>query len=128
LGVIRELLLLPLLFYHKLHTFKMSFLLRRTSFAVSRALGKPRYINIMTATSAAATTTPAAVVASLDHLVLTVKSIPATTKWYEENLGMRHESFTSASTPDIRRHSLIFGNQKINLHEAGKVCRLHFTS
>ncbi|EPE35032.1 Glyoxalase/Bleomycin resistance protein/Dihydroxybiphenyl dioxygenase [Glarea lozoyensis ATCC 20868] len=74
----------------------------------------------MTADTPAATTTPAATISSLDHLVLTVKSIPATTKWYEQNLGMKHESFTSASSPEIRRHSLIFGDQKINLHEAGK--------
>jgi hypothetical protein len=75
----------------------------------------------MTADSPAATITPAATISSLDHLVLTVKSISESTKWYERNLGMKHESFTSASTPDIKRHSLIFGNQKINLHEAGKV-------
>lgn len=33
---------------------------------------------------------------------------------------MKHESFTSVATPDITRHSLIFGSQKINLHERGK--------
>jgi len=64
--------------------------------------------------------TPAANLKSLDHLVLTVKSIPTTTAWYKQNLGMRAESFVSVSTPDITRHSLIFGEQKINLHQLGK--------
>lgn len=30
------------------------------------------------------------------------------------------ESFVSAATPSITRHSLIFGSQKINLHQLGK--------
>lgn len=54
-------------------------------------------------------------------IVLTVASIPKTKAWYEQNLGMRAESFVSAATADITRHSLIFGQQKINLHELGKV-------
>jgi len=33
---------------------------------------------------------------------------------------MRSESFVSAATPDITRYSLIFGEQKINLHQLGK--------
>jgi hypothetical protein len=67
---------------------------------------------------------PAAKITSLDHLVLTVSSIATTQKWYEQNLGMKHESFVSAATPSITRHSLIFGSQKINLHQLGKVPRL----
>jgi len=63
---------------------------------------------------------PAATIQSLDHLVLTVKSIPDTTKWYTTNLGMRSESFISDASPEVTRHSLIFGSQKINLHESGK--------
>ncbi|KAN0089229.1 Glyoxalase/Bleomycin resistance protein/Dihydroxybiphenyl dioxygenase [Hyaloscypha variabilis] len=63
---------------------------------------------------------PAAKITSLDHLVLTVSSIPATQKWYEQNLGMKSESFVSAATPSITRHSLLFGQQKINLHQLGK--------
>ena len=70
---------------------------------------------------------PAATVISLDHLVLTVRSIPASIEWYTQYLGMRHESFVSAATPDITRHSLVFSNQKINLHESGKV-GFHFQS
>ncbi|XMA07994.1 hypothetical protein WAI453_000785 [Rhynchosporium graminicola] len=63
---------------------------------------------------------PAAVVQSLDHIVLTVKSIPKTIEWYTSNLGMRSECFVSDGSPDIKRHSLIFGDQKINLHESEK--------
>jgi catechol 2,3-dioxygenase-like lactoylglutathione lyase family enzyme len=62
----------------------------------------------------------AATIKALDHLVLTVKSIPETTEWYTKHLGMRAESFVSAATLDTTRHSLIFGQQKINLHELGK--------
>src|ERR1700709_723105 len=65
--------------------------------------------------------THAATIKSLDHLVLTVKSISRTGEWYTQNLGMRAESFVSVATPDITRHSLIFGQQKINLHQLGKV-------
>jgi catechol 2,3-dioxygenase-like lactoylglutathione lyase family enzyme len=65
--------------------------------------------------------TPAATIKSLDHLVLTVASVPKTTEWYSKNLGMKSESFVSAATPDITRYSLIFGQQKINLHELGNV-------
>jgi len=39
---------------------------------------------------------------------------------------MRSESFVSTATPDITRYSLIFGEQKINLHELGKVGYLYF--
>ncbi|CZR63747.1 related to Virulence protein STM3117 [Phialocephala subalpina] len=73
--------------------------------------------------SSTSTSTPlskqASTITSLDHLVLTVKNIEKTKEWYTKNLGMRHEAFVSASTPDITRHSLIFGSQKINLHESG---------
>ncbi|KAE9981126.1 hypothetical protein BLS_007793 [Venturia inaequalis] len=58
-------------------------------------------------------------VKSLDHVVLTVKSIEATVKFYSENLGMEHEVFTSPKDSSIERHSLKFGHQKINLHLAG---------
>ena len=68
-----------------------------------------------------ASTRSAAIIKSLDHLVLTVQSIPASTKWYTQNLGMRSESFISAASPDITRYSLIFGSQKINLHQLGNV-------
>ena len=63
------------------------------------------------------------IVLSLDHIVLTVKSLPATIAFYTTHLGMRHASFTSAKDPAVARHALIFGSgtatQKINLHQAG---------
>lgn len=58
-----------------------------------------------------------ATAASLDHLVLTVKDIDATIKWYEKYLGMKHASFTSGG---VQRHALSFGQQKINLHLSGR--------
>ncbi|OJJ43660.1 hypothetical protein ASPZODRAFT_136111 [Penicilliopsis zonata CBS 506.65] len=59
-------------------------------------------------------------VKSLDHLVLTVRSIPESVAFYTTRLGMRHEMFTSPAAPTVQRHALIFGSQKINLHESGK--------
>ncbi|KAJ6072619.1 hypothetical protein N7467_010704 [Penicillium canescens] len=59
-------------------------------------------------------------VKSLDHLVLTVRSIPRTVAWYTTYLGMRHEIFTSPLNQAVQRHALIFGSQKINLHQSGK--------
>src|SRR5262245_17968224 len=49
---------------------------------------------------------------SLDHLVLTVADIDATVRFYE-SLGMHREVF------DDGRLALRFGDQKLNLHEAG---------
>ncbi|CAN7350512.1 VOC family protein [Acidovorax sp. LjRoot194] len=54
-------------------------------------------------------------VQSLDHLVLTVASIPATIAFYERVLGMATREFKPG------RHALHFGDQKINLHEVGTV-------
>ncbi len=51
---------------------------------------------------------------SLDHLVLTVRSIEETCRFYAEVLGMRVERFGAG------RVALHFGEQKINLHEAGR--------
>jgi catechol 2,3-dioxygenase-like lactoylglutathione lyase family enzyme len=53
---------------------------------------------------------------SLDHLVLTVKDLDATVKFYESVLGMQHTAFTSGG---VERHALKFGDQKINLHVSG---------
>ena len=64
---------------------------------------------------------PVARVVSLDHVVLTVKSIPETIAWYEKTLGMKSEGFRSAANPETTRYSLKFGSQKINLHQLGKV-------
>nr|KAK5436029.1 hypothetical protein LTR18_009608 [Exophiala xenobiotica] len=57
---------------------------------------------------------------SLDHLVLTVKDLDASVKFYEQVLGMQHTSFGAANDPSIQRHALNFGRQKINLHISGK--------
>ncbi|KAJ5539300.1 hypothetical protein N7513_007632 [Penicillium frequentans] len=59
-------------------------------------------------------------VKSLDHLVLTVRSIPDTVAFYTTHLGMRHEVFASPANPAVQRNALIFGSQKINLHQSGK--------
>jgi catechol 2,3-dioxygenase-like lactoylglutathione lyase family enzyme len=50
----------------------------------------------------------------LDHLVLTVASIEATCAFYETVLAMRVETFGAG------RKALVFGRQKINLHQAGR--------
>ncbi|MEC1503684.1 VOC family protein [Bacillus sonorensis] len=49
----------------------------------------------------------------LDHFVLTVKNLQETINFYTCVLGMEEETFGSG------RKALRFGNQKINLHEAG---------
>jgi catechol 2,3-dioxygenase-like lactoylglutathione lyase family enzyme len=53
-------------------------------------------------------------VVSLDHLVLTVRSVEATCAFYAGVLGMEVVTFGEG------RKSLTFGSQKINLHERGK--------
>lgn len=50
----------------------------------------------------------------IDHIVLTVKSIDVTTEFYERALGMEVVTFGEG------RKALSFGEQKFNLHEAGK--------
>ncbi|MDG6773174.1 VOC family protein [Thiomicrorhabdus sp. ZW0627] len=49
----------------------------------------------------------------LDHLVLTVKDLNKTVRFYESVLGMEKVVFGQ------NRVALKFGNQKINLHQAG---------
>ncbi len=46
----------------------------------------------------------------LDHLVLTVRDVEASCRFYQAALGMRRESFGAG------RVALHFGRQKINLH------------
>ena len=50
----------------------------------------------------------------LDHLVLTVNDIEATCRFYSTVLGMEILSFGSG------RRALVFGEQKLNLHEKGR--------
>jgi catechol 2,3-dioxygenase-like lactoylglutathione lyase family enzyme len=49
---------------------------------------------------------------ALDHLVLTVVDVEATVRFYEK-LGFRREAFGAG------RVALRFGEQKLNLHQAG---------
>jgi catechol 2,3-dioxygenase-like lactoylglutathione lyase family enzyme len=51
----------------------------------------------------------------LDHVVLTVRSIPVTVAFYERVLGMQ------ARRCGEDRIALHFGHQKLNLHEVGRV-------
>jgi len=50
----------------------------------------------------------------LDHLVLTVKNLQETCTFYQRVLGMKVITF------GVDRTALKFGNQKINLHQAGQ--------
>ena len=51
----------------------------------------------------------------IDHLVLTVADIEATTQFYERALGFKRETFRG---PDGQpRYALTFGRQKINLQD-----------
>jgi catechol 2,3-dioxygenase-like lactoylglutathione lyase family enzyme len=55
---------------------------------------------------------------SIDHLVLTVSDLEKTIAFYER-LGMRREEFGDG------RLALRFGDQKLNLHQAGKAFQPH---
>jgi catechol 2,3-dioxygenase-like lactoylglutathione lyase family enzyme len=55
-----------------------------------------------------------AMITSLDHLVLTVRDLDATVRFYVEGLGMELREFGAG------RKALHFGPQKINLHLAGR--------
>ena len=52
-------------------------------------------------------------IASIDHFVLTVRSLEATCVFYERVLGLRRVDDPGRPT------ALAFGSQKINLHEVG---------
>ncbi|MBR7799849.1 VOC family protein [Undibacterium fentianense] len=53
-------------------------------------------------------------ISRIDHVVLTVKSIQTTIDFYVRVLGMEVVQFGEG------RQALVFGQQKFNLHEAGK--------
>ncbi|KAJ8015761.1 hypothetical protein DPEC_G00029500 [Dallia pectoralis] len=53
-------------------------------------------------------------VSHLDHLVLTVKNIPDTCTFYSTVLGMAVITFKGG------RKALVFGQQKLNLHQVGQ--------
>ncbi|MDH3218467.1 MAG: VOC family protein [Gammaproteobacteria bacterium] len=50
----------------------------------------------------------------IDHLVLTVAEIETTVAFYEAVMGMKRVDF------DAGRVALVFGRQKINLHQRGR--------
>ena len=50
----------------------------------------------------------------IDHLVLTVGDLGTTSAFYARVLGMEPVTFTGG------RRALVFGGQKINLHQAGR--------
>ncbi|TXH74996.1 VOC family protein [Thiobacillus sp.] len=51
---------------------------------------------------------------AIDHVVLTVRDIPASVAFYTRVLGMREVIFGSD------RRALAFGRSKLNLHQAGR--------
>ena len=53
-------------------------------------------------------------IAALDHVVLTTRDETACLRFYTEALGMRLETFGEG------RRAFAFGDQKINLHVAGR--------
>jgi catechol 2,3-dioxygenase-like lactoylglutathione lyase family enzyme len=50
----------------------------------------------------------------IDHIVLTVRDVEATCAFYSRVLGMGVATFGAG------RKALVFGGQKINLHQAGR--------
>jgi catechol 2,3-dioxygenase-like lactoylglutathione lyase family enzyme len=55
----------------------------------------------------------------IDHIVLTVADIEATTRFYERALGFKPETFRGPD--DQPRFALKFGRQKINLQDKSTV-------
>ncbi|RTL95392.1 MAG: VOC family protein [Hyphomicrobiales bacterium] len=53
-------------------------------------------------------------IAGIDHFVLTVRSVEASCDFYQRVLGMRRLDEPNRPT------ALLFGSQKINLHEVGR--------
>ena len=51
---------------------------------------------------------------AIDHVVLTVRDVERTLSFYEKALGMQPVSFGDG------RRALAFGEQKLNLHQAGR--------
>ena len=51
---------------------------------------------------------------AIDHVVMTVRDVERTVSFYEEALGMQAVTFGEG------RRALAFGDQKLNLHQAGR--------
>ena len=60
----------------------------------------------------------------IDHVVITVTDIKKSILFYSNILGMELQEFTS-KTDNVKRKSLKFGTQKINLHEASNPFKPH---
>ena len=60
----------------------------------------------------------------IDHVVITVTDIDKSIHFYSNVLGMELQEFLS-TTDNVKRKSLKFGKQKINLHEATKPFKPH---
>ena len=60
----------------------------------------------------------------IDHIVITVTDINKSIHFYSNVLGMELQEFLS-TTDNVKRKSLKFGKQKINLHEATKPFKPH---
>jgi len=56
-------------------------------------------------------------VENIDHLVMIVKDVETTVRFYENVLGMAREDYDNGSV------ALCFGKQKINLHQLGMEIR-----
>ena len=56
-------------------------------------------------------------ISGLDHLVLTVADISVTIRFYHDILGMQAKRFSPSDGTE--RWALVFGVQKINLHQVG---------
>ena len=56
----------------------------------------------------------------IDHVVITVTDINKSIHFYSNILGMELQEFLS-TTDNVKRKSLKFGTQKINLHEASNL-------
>ena len=61
---------------------------------------------------------------NIDHVVITMSDINKSIDFYSNILGMELQEFSS-STDNVKRKSLKFGIQKINLHEASKPFKPH---
>ena len=60
----------------------------------------------------------------IDHVVITVTDVNKSIHFYSNILGMELQEFLS-TTDNVKRKSLKFGTQKINLHEATKLFKPH---
>ena len=56
----------------------------------------------------------------IDHVVITVKNLNKTIDFYTNILGMKLEKFASSLDNEQIRYAVIFGSQKINIHEEKK--------